>query len=215
MKIKFACAAAAVAVAFASNVALTMPAPARIHVTGSAASFRSIVSAVFRSRTTSRGQASITVSQVGLLRRDLGSSASGNSTVNIGGSEIDVYGGYTHAIGKTGSPSTAVCMAIYPGQRSERIFRTLWLADQGLWPVSAKAGLNWAPKQSYFTWNTARRTTCMSTSSSLPCKTLPRCTAISATRRRVQLCEGISRLHGGRFLQVEGADLDSRRWAPK
>lgn len=47
-----------------------------------------------------------------------GSSASANNAVNLGGTEIDIYGGYTHALGKSGvTVDAGVYGYIYPGSR--------------------------------------------------------------------------------------------------
>src|SRR5579864_4894613 len=103
-------------VAFADDA----PAP-EFSVTGSAA----IVSQ-YRFRGLSQSdnqpvaQASFTVShKSGFYIATWGSSASSDSTkspINIGGTEIDVYGGYTHAIGKSGITfDGGVYGYIYPG----------------------------------------------------------------------------------------------------
>lgn len=158
MKIKFACAAAAIAVAFASNVAFADDAPAptpEFTVTGSAA----IVSQ-YRFRGISQSdnkpavQASITVSdKSGFYISTWGSSATaGNSTVNIGGTEIDVYGGYTHALGKTGVTFDGGLYGyLYPGASAGDYFELYGSLTKAYGPLTAKAGLNWAPKQDYFT----------------------------------------------------------------
>lgn len=165
MKIKFACAAAAVAVAFASNVAFADDAPAptpEFTVTGSAA----IVSQ-YRFRGISQSdnkpavQASATIShESGFYVSVWGSSATaGNSTVNIGGTEIDVYGGYTHAIGKSGITFDGGLYGyLYPGAATGEYFELYGSLTKAYGPVSAKVGLNWAPKQDYFTYyNTATK----------------------------------------------------------
>jgi uncharacterized protein (TIGR02001 family) len=158
MKIKFACAAAAIAVAFASNVAFADDAPAptpEFTVTGSAA----IVSqyrfrGISQSDNKPAAQMSITVSdKSGFYVSTWGSSATaGNSTVNIGGTEIDVYGGYTHALGKTGITFDGGLYGyLYPGASASDYFELYGSLTKAYGPVSAKAGLNWAPKQDYFT----------------------------------------------------------------
>ncbi|WP_343608728.1 TorF family putative porin [Novosphingobium sp.] len=165
MKIKFACAAAALAVAFASNVAFADDAPAPtpdFTVTGSAA----IVSqyrfrGISQSDNKATGQASITLShKSGFYVATWASGATaGNSTVNIGGSEIDVYGGYTHAIGKTGLTFDGGLYGyLYPGNDLNEYYELYGSLTKAYGPITAKAGLNWAPKQSYFTyWNTATK----------------------------------------------------------
>jgi uncharacterized protein (TIGR02001 family) len=74
--------------------------PSDFKITGSAA-----VVSQYRFRGISQSnnrpavQGAITVAHSSGFCFDLGSSASvGNSTVNIGGTEIDVYGGYTHGL---------------------------------------------------------------------------------------------------------------------
>jgi len=165
MKIKFACAAAAIAVAFASNVALADDAPAptpEFTVTGSAA----IVSqyrfrGISQSNNQPAVQASATVSHAsGFYVSFWGSSATaGNSTVNIGGTEIDVYGGYTHALGKSGVTFDGGLYGyLYPGAATGEYFELYGSLTKAYGPASAKIGLNWAPKQDYFTtFNTATK----------------------------------------------------------
>lgn len=158
MKIKFACAAAAIAVAFASNVAFADDAPAptpEFTVTGSAA-----VLSQYRFRGISQSdnkpvaQASVTVSHAsGFYVSVWGSSASaGNSTVNIGGTEIDVYGGYTHALGKSGVTfDGGIYGYLYPGASTGNYVELYGSLTKAYGPATAKIGLNWAPDQDYFT----------------------------------------------------------------
>ncbi|HWU01974.1 MAG TPA: TorF family putative porin [Novosphingobium sp.] len=156
MKIKFACAAAAVAMAFAAQTAYADDAPTpEVTVTGSAA----IVSqyrfrGISQSDNKPAAQMSITVShKSGFYVSTWGSSASaGQSAVNIGGSEIDVYGGYTHAIGKTGITFDGGLYGyLYPGMPSAEYFEIYGSLSKSYGPISAKVGLNWAPAQDYFT----------------------------------------------------------------
>jgi uncharacterized protein (TIGR02001 family) len=85
-----------------------------------------------------------------------GSSASANDAVNLGGTEIDVYGGYTHALGKSGITFDGGLYGyIYPGSKhavgiSENYYEVYGSLAKTLGPVTAKAGVNWAPKQAYF-----------------------------------------------------------------
>jgi uncharacterized protein (TIGR02001 family) len=85
-----------------------------------------------------------------------GSSASANSAVNIGGTEIDVYGGYTHALGKSGVTVDAGLYGyIYPGSAkavgiNENYYELYGSLAKAAGPLTIKAGLNWAPKQHYF-----------------------------------------------------------------
>ncbi|WP_242096461.1 MULTISPECIES: TorF family putative porin [unclassified Sphingomonas] len=85
-----------------------------------------------------------------------GSSASGNDAVNIGGTEIDVYGGYSHSLGKSGVVlDGGVYGYLYPGSRkavgvSESYFEIYGDVSKAFGPISTKAGINWAPNQAYF-----------------------------------------------------------------
>jgi len=91
-----------------------------------------------------------------------GSSASANNAVNLGGTEIDVYGGYS----KTLSGFTldgGLYGYIYPGSThavgiSESYYEVYGDVSKTYGPITAKAGINWAPNQSYFKdFNTATR----------------------------------------------------------
>jgi len=164
MKIKFLCAAAAVATAFASTAAFAedaAPAP-EFTITGSAA-----VASQYRFRGLSQSdnkpvaQAAITVShKSGFYVSFWGSSASaGNSAIDIGGTEIDVYGGYTAPIAKTGLTVDAGLYGyLYPGSvkpfngnHSLNYFEVYGSLTKAIGPVTLKGGLNYAPKQAYFT----------------------------------------------------------------
>ncbi|WP_425228879.1 TorF family putative porin [Sphingomonas sp.] len=85
-----------------------------------------------------------------------GSSASANNAVNIGGTEIDVYGGFAHALGRSGVTLDAgVYGYIYPGSRKavgidESYVEIYGSLTKNIGPVSAKAGVYWAPDQHYF-----------------------------------------------------------------
>jgi uncharacterized protein (TIGR02001 family) len=159
MKIKFACAAAAVAFAFAAQAAHAEDAPAApasdFTLTGSAA----IVSqyrfrGISQSDQKPAAQMALTVShKSGFYVSTWGSSASaGNSAVNIGGTEIDVYGGYTHGLGKSGITfDGGVYGYIYPGAPTGNYYELYGSLTKAIGPVSIKGGLNWAPKQDYFT----------------------------------------------------------------
>ncbi|HZU62174.1 MAG TPA: TorF family putative porin [Novosphingobium sp.] len=155
MKIKFVCAAAAVAFACSSQVAFAEDAPTpEITVTGSAA-----VVSQYRFRGISQSdnkpavQAAITVAdKSGFYVSFWGSSASaGQSQVNIGGTEIDVYGGYTHAIGKTGITFDGGLYGyLYPGAPAGNYFELYGSLSKAYGPFTVKGGLNWAPDQGYF-----------------------------------------------------------------
>jgi uncharacterized protein (TIGR02001 family) len=170
MKIKLLCAVAALAVGFASETAFADDTPAaapaatpEFTVTGSAA----IVSQYrFRGLTQSDNlpavQASITLShESGFYLSMWGSSGAGNKSRTLGdshdylspndGTEIDVYGGYTHAIGKSGLTFDGGLYGyIYPNVTDNNLFEVYASLAYAIGPVTAKGGLNWAPKQHYF-----------------------------------------------------------------
>lgn len=133
------------------------PPPPAITVTGSAA----IVSQYrFRGLAQSDNkpavQASITVSHAsGFYVATWGSSASaGNSPINIGGTEIDVYGGYTHALGKSGvTVDGGVYGYIYPGAPLGNYYEIYGSLAKNIGPATAKAGVNFAPRQKVFNYN--------------------------------------------------------------
>ena len=85
-----------------------------------------------------------------------GSSASANNAVNLGGTEIDVYGGYSHAFAKSGvTVDGGLYGYIYPGSEhavgiSESYYEVYGDVAKTFGPVTAKAGVNFAPNQSYF-----------------------------------------------------------------
>lgn len=81
-----------------------------------------------------------------------GSSASaGNSTVNIGGTEIDVYGGWTHALGKTGITFDGGLYGyIYPGAPAGNYYEVYGSLAKSYGPATAKVGVNIAPNQKVF-----------------------------------------------------------------
>lgn len=85
-----------------------------------------------------------------------GSSASANDAVNLGGTEIDVYGGYAHALGSSGVTADAgIYGYLYPGSRkavgiSENYYEVYADLAKPFGPVTTKVGINYAPKQAYF-----------------------------------------------------------------
>lgn len=170
MKIKFACAAAAVALASVSSAAYADAPTPEFTVTGSAA----VVSQYrFRGVTQSDNkpavQASITISQKdGFYVSTWGSS--GASSVNAdttsasynpaatsyvspnNGTEIDVYGGYTHALGKTGITFDGGLYGyLYPNIPANNLFEIYGSLSKSYGPLTGKVGVNWAPAQDYFT----------------------------------------------------------------
>jgi uncharacterized protein (TIGR02001 family) len=92
-----------------------------------------------------------------------GSSATGNSAVDIGGTEIDVYGGYSHSFAGF-TLDGGVYGYLYPGSThafsnyevaglkipSQNYFEVYADASKTFGPVTTKAGINWAPKQGIF-----------------------------------------------------------------
>lgn len=92
----------------------------------------------------------------GLYASVWGSSASANNAVNLGGTEIDVYGGYAHLLGKSGvTADGGVYGYFYPGSTkavglSENYYEVYADLAKPFGPVSTKIGINYAPKQPYF-----------------------------------------------------------------
>lgn len=171
MKMKFMSAVAALAIGFASEAAFADDAPAaapaaptpEFTITGAAA----IVSQYkFRGLTQSDSrptvQATFTVShKSGFYISMWGSGGSGNRDDGNGnfyaspnnGTEIDVYGGYTHALGKSGvTIDGGLYGYIYPNETANNLFEVYGDLTKSYGPISAKIGLNWAPKQHYFNY---------------------------------------------------------------
>ena len=184
MNIKFVSAVAALAIGFASEVAFADDAPAtaaaaptpEFTITGAAA----VVSQYkFRGLTQSDSkptvQATFTVSdKSGFYISVWGSGGAGNrglasdgTIANVsdfyvspnGGTEIDIYGGYTHALGKTGiTIDGGLYGYVYPNLSANNIFEVYGDLSKSYGPISVKVGLNWAPKQHYFNfYNTATK----------------------------------------------------------
>ena len=75
----------------------------------------------------------------------------GNGTVDIGGTEIDVYGGWSAPLGKSGITLDAgVYGYLYPGARRLDYYELFASAAKPFGPVSAKAGVYYAPDQRAF-----------------------------------------------------------------
>jgi len=84
-----------------------------------------------------------------------GSSATANDAVNIGGSEIDVYAGYSHSFRNGVTVDGGLYGYLYPGSGhavgiSENYFEVYGDVSKAFGPFTAKAGVNWAPNQPYF-----------------------------------------------------------------
>lgn len=88
----------------------------------------------------------------GLYVSAWGSSASaGNSAIDIGGTEIDVYGGWTGPLGNSGVTLDAgVYGYLYPGASGLDYYEVYASVARTFGPVTAKAGINHAPDQSAF-----------------------------------------------------------------
>lgn len=84
-----------------------------------------------------------------------GSSASaGNAPINIGGTEIDVYGGWTHALGSSGvKVDMGVYGYIYPGATPGNYYEVYGSLADTFGPATAKVGINYAPAQKVFDYN--------------------------------------------------------------
>ena len=137
--------------------------PSDVTMTGSAA----IVSQYrFRGLSQSNNQpvvqGSITVSHSsGFYISTWGSSASSNdyndSPIDIGGTEIDVYGGFAKELGKSGvKVDVGVYGYIYPGSAninggtSGNYYEVYGSLSKTLGPVAAKMGVYYAPPQKVF-----------------------------------------------------------------
>ena len=107
-------------------------------------------------------QGSMTVSHSsGFYVSAWGSSASSNayadSPIDIGGTEIDVYGGFTHAVGSSGlKVDMGVYGYIYPGSSkinggtSGNYYEVYGSLAQSIGPATAKVGVYYAPPQKVF-----------------------------------------------------------------
>ncbi len=101
-------------------------------------------------------QGAITLShESGFYISTWGSSASaGSGPINIGGTEIDVYGGYTHGIGDSGiTVDAGVYGYLYPGAPLGNYYEVYGSVAKSLGPVTAKAGVYYAPAQKVFNYN--------------------------------------------------------------
>ena len=156
MKIKFLCAAAALGIAGASQVAYAdAPAPTpEFTVTGDAAivsqyKFRGIS----QSDNKPAAQMAITVTDAsGFYVATWGSSGTNGPLTPNGGTEIDVYGGYGKTIAGY-SLDGGVYGYIYPNLAGNNLFEVYGDVSKSFGPIGTKIGLNWAPKQHYFSFN--------------------------------------------------------------
>ena len=150
MKIKFACAAVAVAMGFAAQAHAE---DAAFTITGDAA-----VVSQYRFRGLAQTDNKPTA-QMALTVQDkdgfyISTWGSGSSITN--GSEIDIYGGYTHEIAKTGITFDGGLYGyVYPNMPAADLYEAYGSLSKSYGPLGLKVGANWAPKQHYFTVNSA------------------------------------------------------------
>jgi uncharacterized protein (TIGR02001 family) len=98
-------------------------------------------------------QASITLKhKSGFYISTWGSSTSGDITktpIAPGGTEIDVYGGYTHGFGAV-TVDVGGYGYLYPNATINNYYEIYGSLATTVGPVTAKAGVNYAPGQNYF-----------------------------------------------------------------
>lgn len=84
-----------------------------------------------------------------------GSSASaGNGPIDIGGTEIDVYGGYTHTFSGAGvTVDGGVYGYLYPGATLGNYYEIYGSLSKSIGPATAKVGVYYAPSQKVFNYN--------------------------------------------------------------
>jgi uncharacterized protein (TIGR02001 family) len=155
MKIKFLCAVAAIAVGFAAEAAYAdAPAPTPdFTITGDAALVSSYrFRGIAQTDNKPTGQGAITVTHSSGFY--VSTWFSGN-TFN-GGSEIDVYGGYSKTLKDGITLDGGLYGYLYPNAPTGESYELYADASKSFGPVGTKIGVNWAPKQAYFTtFNTA------------------------------------------------------------
>ena len=158
MKTTIVCVTAVLGAVFVSAPALAQetaaPTP-EITVTGTAA-----VLSQYRFRGIAQSdnkpvvQMSVTVQdKSGFYISAWGSSASsnGDDVIDIGGTEIDVYGGYSHTFAKSGvTVDGGLYGYLYPGAASGEYYELYGDVSKAVGPFGLKVGANWAPKQHYF-----------------------------------------------------------------
>jgi len=101
-------------------------------------------------------QAAITIAhKSGFYLSTWGSSASaGAGPINIGGTEIDVYGGWTHGLGSSGvTVDVGGYGYIYPGAPLGNYYEIYGSVAKTFGPASAKLGVYVAPGQEVFNYN--------------------------------------------------------------
>lgn len=94
-------------------------------------------------------QGSITLSHSsGFYVSTWGSSASPGPYVDIGGTEIDVYGGFTHDLGSSGvNIDVGLYGYLYPGATAGNYYEIYGNLSKTFGPVDAKVGIYVAPSQ--------------------------------------------------------------------
>lgn len=100
-------------------------------------------------------QESLTLShKSGFYISEWGSSASSvNSPINIGGTEIDIYGGYAHEIASGLKVDVGVYGYVYPGASGGNLYEIYGSLAQTFGPATAKVGVYYAPAQKVFNFN--------------------------------------------------------------
>lgn len=147
----------------AASAPASAPVPAQWTITGSTG-----LATQYRFRGVSQSdnrpvvQGAFTVAHAsGFYISTWGSSASAvDSPVNIGGTEIDIYGGYTHALGKSGLTFDGGLYAyVFPGAPLNNVWEVYGSLTETLGPVTAKVGANFAPAQAVFNvaWTSKKR----------------------------------------------------------
>lgn len=101
-------------------------------------------------------QATFTVAhKSGFYLSTWGSSATGGtSPIQIGGTEIDVYGGFTHGLGSSGvTIDVGGYGYIYPGAPAGNYYEIYGSLAKSYGPVTGKVGVFFAPDQKVFDLN--------------------------------------------------------------
>ena len=100
-------------------------------------------------------QESITLShKSGFYISEWGSSATaGTSPINIGGTEIDIYGGFAHELSPGLKVDVGVYGYIYPGATPGNYVEVYGSLAQTFGPATAKVGVYYAPAQKVFNLN--------------------------------------------------------------
>lgn len=101
-------------------------------------------------------QGAITVAHAsGFYVSTWGSSASaGDSPIDIGGAELDIYGGFSHTLGHTGIVFDGGLYGyIFAGMPKGNFYEIYGSLSQTLGPVTGKIGSAFAPAQKLFDYN--------------------------------------------------------------